>query len=176
MKEDSDTDPEKNNKKRSDRSKASSFFRKLDFTQISELESSHEDAKKEDKEEQDPHAFPLLSDIIGPERVKNIQSGKSVVLTIIGLIIGILFIILGAVLIIGSAERVADNVVFGEKEVFSVFLILIGVLIIAVSLAYRFLGKSFFKEIDGHDNSYDEKSPRSSKNNIKKDNINRENR
>ncbi|MGZ7067372.1 MAG: DUF308 domain-containing protein [Methanobacterium sp.] len=180
MKEDSDTqEPKKENKEKSNKSRAAMLFERLDFAQISEIEGGGkdpEDSKSKKENDNDPHSFPLLSDIIGSKRAQNIKSRKSTILVIIGVIVGVLFIVLGAVMIMGSAERVADNVAFGEKEVFSVFLILIGVIIIACSFAYKFVGKSFFKEIDDEVNSYDEKSSPSAKNNIKKDNINRDNK
>jgi hypothetical protein len=176
MKEDSDTKNPKENKEKSIKSKATGFLEKLDFAKLSEHieESDAKDSKSGEKH--DHHTFPMLSDLLGPERIKEIKSGKSKILMGIGISIGILFIFLGILMTMGSADRVADNVVFGEKEVFSVFLILIGVLLIACSFAYKFLGKSFFKGIDSDIESYGKTSSDSSKNNIKKDNINRNNR
>jgi hypothetical protein len=180
MKGDSDTEnTKKEDKGNKGKSRTSKFLKKLDFAQISEIEDNKaknsDDSKSEDKED-DPHSFSFLNDLLGPERVKNIKSGKNKILMATGIIIGLLFIVFGAIMIMGSADRVADNVVFGEREVFSVFLMLIGVLIIACSLAYKFMGKSFFKEIDNDTNSYEKKSSDSAENNIKKDNINRNNR
>lgn len=177
MSDDSDTQDPK--KEEEGRSKASRLIKKLDFVQISDLEKQTKDPgdfKPEGKEGQDPHAFPLLSDIIGSQRVKNIKSGRNNLLMGLGIFVGILLIIFGIMMLMGSVESVADNVTFGEKEVFSVFLILIGVLIIACSFAYKFMGKSFFKEINDDDNSSHKKSSHSAKGNIKKDNINRDNR
>jgi hypothetical protein len=179
MKEDSDTKNPKKNKEKSIKSKASVFLEKLDFAKLSEHieDSSAKDSQdSKSREEHDHHTFPMLSDLLGPERIKEIKSGKSKILMGIGISIGILFIFLGILMTMGSADRVADNVVFGEKEVFSVFLILIGILLIACSVAYKFLGKSFFKGIDNEIESYDKTSSDSTKNNIKKDNINRNNR
>lgn len=182
MNEDSETKKsKKENKEKSKVSKASRFFEKLDFAPISEHEIEEGNAKdsknsKSEGKEQDHHAFPMLSDILGPERVKKIKSRKSKILMGIGICIGLLFILLGAIMMMGSADRVADNVIFGEKEVFSVFLILIGALLIACSFAYKFLGKSFFEGIDNDIETYDKTSSDSTKANIKKDNINRNNR
>lgn len=171
MKKDSDMENPKNEDEvKSDKSKTSKFFNKLDFAQISELD--REDTKVSDKEH-DPHSFPLLSDILGQKRVERVKSKKSNLLVWVGIIIGFLFIVFGAVLIMGSPDRVADNVVFGEKEVFSVFLILIGALIIACSIAYKFLGKTFFQEADDS-TSYDKTD--SVKNKMKKDNIDNDNK
>jgi hypothetical protein len=179
MKEDSDTKNPKENKEKSIKSKASAFLEKLDFAKLSEHiedNSANDSRDSKSREENDHYKFPMLSDLLGPKRIKEIKSGKSKILMGIGISIGILFIFSGILMTMGSVDRVADNVVFGEKEVFSVFLILIGILLIACSVAYKFLGKSFFKGIDNDIESYNETSSDSTKNNIKKDNINRNNR
>ena len=184
MKEDSDTkNSKKEHKENSFRSKTSKFIEKLDFAQISENEheddkgkKESEDSKTNEEEKDNSHVFPILSDILGSERIKDIRSGKSKLLMGIGIFVGLLLIIFGAIMTMGSADRIADNVIFGEREIFSVFLILVGILLIACSFAYKFLGKSFFKGIDENIESYDKTSSDSTKNNIKKDNINRNNR
>ena len=182
MKEDSETkNTKKEDKEISLKSRVSKFLEKLDFAQISEHEIEDNNGKKDSKsenteEKHDPHAFPMISDLLGPQRVKDIKSGKSKLLMGIGIFAGLLLIIFGAIMTMGSADRIADNVVFGEKEVFSVFLILIGVLLIACSFAYKFLGKSFFKGINEDIESYNKTSSDSTKDNIKEDNINRNNR
>jgi hypothetical protein len=177
MKEDSGTEnPKKEDKKKSSKSKASKFLEKLDFVQLSQHELQKNEKNQDPKdsksgnerENHDPHAFPMISDILGEERVKKIKSGNSKILMGIGIFAGILLIIFGAVMIMGSADRIADNVVFGEREVFSVFLILAGILLIACSFAYKFLGNSLFKGIDDDIESYDKKSSDSTKNNVKK--------
>jgi len=187
MKKKSDAkNSEKEDKEKPDKSILSKFLEKFNFahesvehfvfgrskSEISKSEHEHKDSKEsensksEDKDEKhDHHGFPMISYLLGPERVKNIKSKKNKILMCTGTFTGILLIIFGAVMITGSADRVADNVVFGEKEVFSVFLILTGILLIAYSFAYKFLGKSFFKGIDNDIESYDKKSSDSAKNN-----------
>ncbi|WP_414470093.1 hypothetical protein [Methanobacterium sp. ACI-7] len=177
MKEDSEN---KNTKKeeKDKSSRASKFLNKLDFMELAEHENSTKSSNPETKEENhSAHSFPMLSDIFGSEKIEEIKSGKSKLLLGIGVLAGLLFILLGIIIItMGSADRVADNVVFGEKEVFSVFLILLGIIIMACTFAYRYMGKLFFKGIDGAIESYGETSSSSPKNNIKGDNINRNNR
>lgn len=173
MKENSDTEnPEKEDDEKLDKSIVSKFLKKFNFAQKSEHEQEDKDSnepensKSEDKEEEHkPHGFPMISDLLSQERVKNIKSKKNKILMCTGTFTGILLIIFGALMITGSADRIADNVVFGEKEVFSAFLILVGILLIACSFAYKFLGKSFFKRIDDGIESYDKKSSDSAKNN-----------
>ena len=107
----------------------------------------------------------MISDLLGPERVKNIKSKKNKILMCTGTFTGSLLIIFGIAMITEPAYRIADNVVFGEREVFSVFLILTGIILIACSFAYKFPDKSFFKRIDKDIESYDKKSSDSAKNN-----------
>lgn len=173
MKENSDTEnSEKEDDEKSDKSIVYRFLKKFNFTQGSEhgLENKDsnepENSKSADKkEEHEPHGFPMISDFLGPERVKNIKSKKNEILMCTGTFTGILLIIFGIAMITEPAYRIADNVVFGEREVFSVFLILTGIVLIACSFAYKFLGKSFFERIDNNIESYDKKSSDSTKNN-----------
>ena len=203
MKKDSATkNLKEENKKELDESSTSKFLEKLDFTHTSsrevednktkdfksvdegeerDFQGSDEEVKDgsrsvDEGEEHDPHAFPMISDFFDVERVKIIIFAKDKILIGIGILAGILLVIFGVMMTMDSVDRIADNVIFGEREVFSVFLILVGVLLIACSLAYKFLGKSFFKQIDNNVESYDKVSSDSTKNNIKKDNINRNNR
>jgi len=183
MKGDSDTETKKSDKEKSRGSRAHKFFEKLNFVEISgEIEDKEETVEKknsesEDKKEKNNHSFSTMSDLLGSERIKKIKAEKNKILMVIGIIAGILLVIFGMVLMMtASTDKVADNVIFGEKDIFSVFLILIGVLLIAISLAYHFIGKSFFNRIDKKIESYDKMSSDSGKDNIKKDNINRNNR
>lgn len=160
MKDDSQTEKPKSKEKKGDKD---SIFDKLNFAPILENEINDKGADSKDPKLEEHHLFPTMSELLGSERTKEIKTGKSKLLMVLGIIVGALFIIGGAVMMIGSPDRIADNVVFGEREVFSVFLILIGVLLIACSIAYRFLGKSFFKEIDSDIKSYDKKSSDSAK-------------
>ena len=179
MKEDSHTQDHKKENKKSAKSKGSRFLEKLDFAQISELEDlkkAPEDHSTKNEEKHESSSFLFLNDILGPERVNKIRNKKMDILMGIGIIIGILFVAYGINILMAPVEKVADNVIFGEKEVFSVFLILIGVIVIASSLAPKIMGNSFFKEIDNDQDTYDNKSSNSTKDNIKKDNINRDNR
>ena len=184
MKEDSETEKAKKaDKEKSRRSRTHKFFEKLDFVEISsEVEGREEkvdkkNSKSGDKKEKDNHSFLKMSDLLGFERIEKIKAEKIKILMIVGILVGILLIIFGVLMTMtASTDKVADNVIFGEKEVFSVLLILIGVLLIAISLAYHFIGKSFFNRIDKEIESYDKMSSDSGKNNIKKDNINRNNR
>ncbi|MEL7670822.1 MULTISPECIES: hypothetical protein [Methanobacterium] len=112
-------------------------------------EQKHENS--EDPDKHDPHAFPMIGDFIGSDKWKNLKSGKSNLVLVIGVVAGILLIYAGISLMmgsVGSPERVADNVQFEDVSSFSAFLILAGALLMGGVLVRRFLDKSFFKGIN----------------------------
>lgn len=144
---------EKVEKKASTISSTKNFIKKLDFSQG--LESEKNDSEKPGDSEagtkdskQDNSTLPTVEDILKLLKVKDIESGKNKLKIIIGIAAGSILILGGIFFMTGSVETVADNVIFGEKAVFSVFLILLGILIITGVLAQKFLNKSFFKGIN----------------------------
>gem|GEM_PF-2529677 len=70
------------------------------------------------------------------------QNDREKIIKIAGISLGSLFIIAGALTLLGSSERVIDNVVFGERSVIAAFFIIIGFLIIAGSFAQRIASKT----------------------------------
>ncbi len=115
-------------------------------------EKKEHENSKDQAEEHDPHAFPMMSDFLSSDKLKDLKSGNSKLVIGIGILIGALLIGSGVFLIIGSmgspGKMVADNVEFGDVASFSVFLILTGVILIAGVFARKFLDKSFFKGIN----------------------------
>ena len=120
-------------------------------------EEQKKEVSKDQDEEHDPHAFPMLGDFISSDKWKNLKSRKSNLVLIIGIVAGALLIYAGISLMIGSVgapDRVADNVQFEDVSSFSAFLILAGTLLMGGVLVRRFLDRSFFKginkEIESH--------------------------
>lgn len=120
-----------------------------------------EDSEKNNKEtkesedqtqKQDPQAFPMMGDFLSSDKLKDLKSGNSKLVIGIGIFVGALLICSGVFLMIGSmgspGKMVADNAEFGDMASFSVFLILVGIIIIAGVFARKFLDKSFFKGIN----------------------------
>jgi len=169
MKKNSDMkNPEKKDDEKPAESIVSKFLEKFNFAHEHEHKDpkESENSKSWDKEKKHySHRFSMIISLLGSERVKNIKSKKNKILMCTGTFTGILLTIFGAVMITEPIDRIVDNVIFGEMEVFSVFLILTGILLIAYSFVYKFLGKSFFKRIDNDVESYDKKSSDSAKNN-----------
>lgn len=130
-------------------------------------EKSQENNEEGDKSSSESHDFHFSQELMKFNFYRKLQSNKEQVIRISGGIIGAIFIIAGILYIFGSAVRVADNVIFGERAVISAFLILLGVLIIAGIFARRLLEGSFLKNIhselevaedhDSEENSKDRK-------------------
>lgn len=143
------------------------FLKKFDFARDLETEKKDEDTdnskSKDQSTEHDPHAFPMMGDFLSSDKLKNIKSGKNKLVMGICLFVGALLIILGVLQMIDSPDKVADNVIFGERAVFSVFLILMGILVIAGVFARKFLDKSFFEGINKEIESRDGVSSNSTK-------------
>jgi uncharacterized membrane protein (DUF485 family) len=102
------------------------------------------ESKKEENKEISPNQLPLielfhqveekLSDFVSSDRKKILQTA--------GFILAVALIIFGIVLLFGSADKVLDNVISGERAVTSAFLIIVGLLILAIVLAPRIVGKT----------------------------------
>lgn len=76
-----------------------------------------------------------------------IQEDRQRLITLIGLAAGIILILIGIYFLFGTSDKVADNVVFGERSVSSALFIIIGLLIIAGVYAPKIIGKTSFEGI-----------------------------
>ncbi len=94
------------------------------------------------------------------EKVSHIfQSDRKQIIRMVGLILAALLIILGMVLLLGSADKVTDNVISGERAVISAFLIIVGLLIIAGIMASKIVGKTSFDDLFNEVQSLEGKKP-----------------
>ena len=75
------------------------------------------------------------------------KSGRFTWVNLTILVTGILLIIFGVFVLSGSSEKVADNVVFGERAVLAVFIILVGIIIVSIAMAYKLLNKTFLDKL-----------------------------
>ncbi|GAB4308218.1 MAG: hypothetical protein Kow0019_04550 [Methanobacteriaceae archaeon] len=130
----------------------------------SNTEKSGESGNDSDIESypKDHHKLPGSDIIFELEHkiIDSLKSGRFKWVNIIILVIGIILIISGIFILSGSSEKVADNVVFGERAVLAVFIILIGIIIVAIAMAYKLLNKTFldklFKDIKIAEERYED--------------------
>ncbi|MEW6010092.1 MAG: hypothetical protein AB1604_02255 [Euryarchaeota archaeon] len=127
--------PEKITRVSSDESSTDSSSEKI--TRVSSDESSTDSPPKSSE-------FVLLNYFYKLEKKfkKHWQDDREKIIKIAGISLGSIFIIAGALTLLGSSERVVDNVVFGERSVIAAFFIIIGFLIITGSLAQRIASKT----------------------------------
>lgn len=106
--------------------------------------------------------FPLPNYFLNlVNKFKVIKSEKNKIIIATGTLIGVLLISYGLFLFSTPIEKVSDNVVFGEKAMFSVFLMLMGILILAATFASRLLDKTFLQKVFKELKIVEEKSVKS---------------
>lgn len=99
----------------------------------SENPNSQEKTKHKTGEKADVHEFSELSfkeGFMNMKVTKFILAEKTRIIRYAAAIIGGLLLLSGLILLFTAATRVVDNVIFGERAMFSSFLILIGLLIL----------------------------------------------
>lgn len=111
--------------------------------------------------------FFLPQKLISSDRIKSLKSKKNTIIMVFGIFTGILLVIFGLIIVSIPLEKVSDNVIFSEKAVFSVFLILVGILIISAILAHRLLSKTYLKKLHEELQLSEGKSPKSKKTDVK---------
>lgn len=91
--------------------------------------------------------FPLKEHLMQYKSFRNLISKKTLIMEAAAIVIGAALIIYGVINSFVSVDKVADNVVFGERAMISVFFILIGVLLMAAAFARKLLSTSFLNKI-----------------------------
>lgn len=91
--------------------------------------------------------FPLKEHLMHYKSFRNLISKKTLIMEVAATVIGAVLIIYGVINSFVSVDKVADNVVFGERAMISVFFILIGVLLMAAAFARKLLSTSFLNKI-----------------------------
>jgi hypothetical protein len=110
--------------------------------------------KKESEQinsEEDP-AIYFMNNLKDHKRVASLRKRKEKIIRVTASIISIILILIGIVYGTGRTQDVASNVIFGERAMFSVFLIMVGFLILAAVFASKLLEGRFLgnisKELD----------------------------
>jgi hypothetical protein len=144
---------------------------KKDMNEYDSSDSSKKQASRNASNENSEKTqdFHIIEELIKFKFIGNLHSRKDKLLRIIGGIVGVIFIIAGVVYIYGSAVKVVDNVVFGERAVTSAFLILIGIIIIAALFARQLWRGTFLKNIQNQLQVAEDKSTKTK--DTQKDNI-----
>lgn len=104
------------------------------------IENIHRNSKE------DP-AFNFINNLKEHERFASLRKKKDTIFKILASIISIALILTGVVYSFGPTTQVASNVIFGERAMFSVFLIMVGFLILAAVFANRLLEGRFLRNI-----------------------------
>ncbi|HEX7468218.1 MAG TPA: hypothetical protein VF324_06505 [Methanobacterium sp.] len=128
---------------------------------VEQKPSTDKSPVKSVKDNENHHEVPGVSQLYDHDAFKYFKEKKDKIIQITAAFIGFLLIIVGIILISNSTSRVVDNVVFGEQAMFAVFLILIGVLILAAVFARKYLNDTFFKKIHTELEVEEEKSKKS---------------
>jgi hypothetical protein len=128
----------------------------------------------------DVHEFPELhfkEGLMNMKVTKFIRSEKTRIIRYAAAIVGGLLLLSGLILLFTAATRVVDNVIFGERAMFSSFLILIGLLILITVFGRRYWHDTVLNKLNVEMEISEGKSKSAVKDkNTKKDNIEDENK
>ncbi len=115
--------------------------------------SKEKDKKESDNinSDEDP-AIYFMNNLKDHKRVASLRKRKEKIIRVTASIISIILILIGIVYSFDSNPDIASNVIFGERAMFSVFLIMVGFLILAAVFASKLLEGRFLgnisKELD----------------------------
>ncbi|MEN6329212.1 MAG: hypothetical protein ABFC91_02850 [Methanobacteriaceae archaeon] len=113
--------------------------------------TSHEKSPPKEGEEANFHEFPELhfkEGFMNTKVAKFIQVEKTRIIRYTAAIVGGIFLLSGIILLFTAAARVVDNVIFGERAMFSSFLILIGALILITVFGRRYWHDTVLKKLN----------------------------
>jgi hypothetical protein len=96
--------------------------------------------------EEDPTIY-LFNNFKDHEKIQSLRKRKETIIKVTASIVSVILIIIGIVYSITPNENVASNVIFGERAMFSAFLILIAFLILAAVFSRRLLEGKYLKNI-----------------------------
>ena len=108
---------------------------------------STEKKSAKDQEDADDPTLYLFNNLKDHDKLQSLRKRKDKIIKITASIVSILLIIIGIVYSIVPNENVASNVIFGERAMFSAFLILVAFLILAAVFSRRLLEGKYLKNI-----------------------------
>lgn len=93
------------------------------------------------QEDESEHGFPVTL----------IMEHRDDILRYSAMVLGVMLLLTGIVTIMGSSDRVVDNVVSGENTVIAAFLILTGLLLVGAFMVHSIIGgtplEGFYKQV-----------------------------
>ncbi len=117
----------------------------------SDSPNKNEKAKKKNERvsqnsEEDPTLY-FINNLKEHETVQSLRKRKNTIIKVVASTISGILIIIGIIYGLSPTDQVASNVIFGERAMFAVFLILVAFLILAAVFASRLLKGKFLKDI-----------------------------
>lgn len=91
--------------------------------------------------------FHLIENFKAHEKVQLLSRRKAKIIKAVAITVSFVLIIIAIIYGLGPTEEVASNVIFGERAMFSVFLVLVAFLILAAVFAGRLLEGKYLKSI-----------------------------
>jgi len=92
-------------------------------------------------EDESEHGFPVTL----------IMKHRDDILRYTAMVVGVILVLTGIIMILGSSDRVVDNVVSGENTVIAAFLILTGLLMVGAFMIHSIIGgtplEGFYKQV-----------------------------
>ena len=93
------------------------------------------------QEDEAEHGFPVTF----------IMEHRDDILRYSAMVLGVMLLLTGIIMILGSSDRVVDNVVSGENTVIAAFLILTGLLLVGAFMIHSIIGgtplEGFYKQV-----------------------------
>jgi hypothetical protein len=109
-------------------------------------QSKNAHRKVPENPEEDP-ALYMFKNFKEHEKLQYLRERKSTIIKITAITTSIILIIIGIIYSLTPDERVASNVIFGERAMFSVFLILVAFMILAAVFASKLMEGKYLKSI-----------------------------
>ena len=113
----------------------SSFLDEFDSLEDFKTENEKENSNDNEKSGLNESIFSGMSLHSKFSGLLSKNSGKKrLILALIGITIGIIFILLGITLILGDSDKIVDNVAFGETSAFATIITFLGVFSLGISI------------------------------------------
>lgn len=145
--DDKDTDQKTDQKTSSDTLPTSSDTSVKDEASDSPKKPDKSKESEGPENSQEDPTLQLFNGLKDHEKLQSLRKRKDTIIKVTASIVSILLIIIGIIYSINPNENVASNVIFGERAMFSAFLILVAFMILAAVYSRKLLEGKYFKNI-----------------------------